>query len=293
MIIRDYFRLTLWPCVCLPLTLGVVAVYWLVRRSSPDGVTGGSTLGLWYGLLGWLLFVGVALVLPLHRRWLTQEAKADRPAKAPTLRLGWFAPRLRSWWLQAHAWLSVLASVLILCHASFRFGGRVESVLMVSFYLMLLTGVGGVLIQSVIPGWLRGPDEVPIGQLPARCQELRARADDLIDRLLPSWPEPARLESEYTALRRHLDERFPLGYPLWLLLGDPFRRLTRRGVRPEVPAALIGDLQQLREVWLTRRDYARQQWLHLLLHGWIVPHILVSLFMLVLGLWHGLVCVAY
>lgn len=300
MTIRDYLRRPLWPACCVALALLAAAAYLYRRRIAPDGLTGGSFLGLWYGLLGYLCFVAVAAVLPWHRRLVT------RPGAGRVGRLLAAAPR--SAWLRGHLWLSVLGSVLILCHCGGRLGGRVECVLMAAFALTMLTGAAGVAIQTWVPRLLsRGGEEIPPGQLPTRCELLRRRADEAFDRLLelarpPETPGEANssekvsesqgaLETLYEmSLRRHLHE----SYPLSLLWADPFPAFQGHvlaALPAEQKSLAEGHLASLRQEWQKRREYGKQQWLHASLHAWLYAHVPASAAMLALGLWHGVVSV--
>src|SRR5947208_200826 len=73
-------------------------------------LTGGSTLPLWYGILGTALMLVALVALPAHRRRANAPLRAGRRWWPAALRPS------RRCWLQAHVWLSALALVLILCH---------------------------------------------------------------------------------------------------------------------------------------------------------------------------------
>src|SRR6516164_9288248 len=86
--------------------LGAAAMagYLLLDWSTPGGLTGGSTVGLWYGIAGSALMIFAGL-LSAHRLF---------PAA------WWMGPRKT--WLRGHLWLGSLSVVLIACHAHARLG---------------------------------------------------------------------------------------------------------------------------------------------------------------------------
>src|SRR6516165_1482362 len=141
--------------------------YFLLVRTSMNEVTGGSTVGLWYGIGGALLMVYAGL-LAAHRKLLR-----------------WPLVPARSWWLKGHIWLGLLSAVLILCHSGFRWGGALERLLWVAFVLTLLTGIFGLWLQQFLPRVLadRVPQETPYEQIPHVARVLVQKADALIDSL--------------------------------------------------------------------------------------------------------------
>src|SRR5262249_49120930 len=81
---------------------------WWLDRLTPGGLTGGSTAGLAFGILGSGLMVYAGLLSALR--------------KVP----GWSWLGARQTWLRGHIWLGLLSGVLILCHSGFRWGGWLE-----------------------------------------------------------------------------------------------------------------------------------------------------------------------
>jgi hypothetical protein len=61
----------------------------------------------------------------------------------------WFNVR-RSVWFRAHIWLGLLAGVLFLCHADFRWGGWLETALWLTFCVTLISGVAGYVMQIIL-----------------------------------------------------------------------------------------------------------------------------------------------
>jgi drug/metabolite transporter (DMT)-like permease len=113
-----------WFLVTLVLALAALAVYAVFWWNSPGGLTGGSILGVWYGLLGSALMVYAGLLSALR--------------KVPS----WWWIGSRKVWLRGHIWLGLLSGVFILCHSGCRWGGPLEVILWVVLIATLATGVG-------------------------------------------------------------------------------------------------------------------------------------------------------
>lgn len=143
------------------------AVYAVLDRSTPGGVTGGTTPGLWFGVIGTALMLFCGL-LAAHRKF---------PA--------WWWIGSRKAWLKAHIWLGFLSVVVILCHSGFRLGGLLAVLLWVVLGAIVLSGIVGLMLQQSLPGFLarQVPGEVSYEQIPHYCGVLRGRADDICDAL--------------------------------------------------------------------------------------------------------------
>lgn len=143
--------------------LAVGSVIYSVERLSPHGVTGGSVLGLLFGIVG-SLFMVIAALLAVRKRlptWRVGSAKA---------------------WLRAHLWLGTVGFVLILFHSGFAWGGLLENLLWISFGLVVVTGFAGLALQQVIPKLLTS--EVPLetfaAQISFLAKTMLFRADQLV-----------------------------------------------------------------------------------------------------------------
>src|SRR5205823_2044603 len=163
-------RQTPWSIATVAVGAAAVGLYVWLDRHAPGGLRGGDTAGLWYGVAGSLLMVYAGL-LSAHRLF---------PAA------WWLGPRKT--WLRGHLWLGSLSVVLIACHAHAHLGGPLEIALWLVLAGIVLTGVYGLVLQQVLPGWLarRFPDEAPYGQIPHLCQVYRAEADELVDMVVPA-----------------------------------------------------------------------------------------------------------
>src|SRR5262249_29391917 len=147
-----------------------VALYIWLSHAQPDGLTGGSQVGLAYGIAGGLLILFAWLLTALRY--------------VPS----WWWIGSRTTWLRGHIWMGLLSGVLILCHSGGRFGGPFEQVLYLVLGLTILTGVVGWILQHFLPRLLtqRIAVEVPYDQIPVTCQKLRGEADQLMKKVTSS-----------------------------------------------------------------------------------------------------------
>ena len=152
-----------WIAGCTLVVASAASAYWAMSKQSMHGPTGGSVLGLIFGIGGSLLMIFAAL-LAVRKR-------------LPTWRVG-----SAQFWLRGHLWLGTLGFVLILFHAGFHWGGLLENLLWISFGLVVATGFAGVALQQVIPRLLttRVPLETMVAQIPFLSQTMQFRADQLV-----------------------------------------------------------------------------------------------------------------
>jgi hypothetical protein len=149
-----------------------VAAYVVADRRIPGGLTGGTTAGLWFGVIGTSLMLYVGLLSALR--------------KVP----GWSWLGSRQTWLRGHIWVGLLSVVVIACHSGFRSGGPLETGLWVVLGLITLSGLFGLLVQQSLPAAMTRavPVEVSYDQMPHYCAVLRDRADELFDALTVVLP---------------------------------------------------------------------------------------------------------
>jgi hypothetical protein len=268
--------------------LGLLAglVYAWFDYSTPGGFTGGSVIGMWYGIIGSGLMVYAGLLSTLR--------------KVPSL--WWLGSR--KVWLKGHIWLGLLSELIILFHSGFHWGGPLERVLWVVLTLTIATGILGLILQQFLPTMItrRIACEVPYEQIPHLCSLIRRKADALIDNLCGPFDvkqQDGGADSPRDQLRRLFeDEVRPF-------LCEPYLRrspLVTPGVLEGEFAAVSalswtsdveGPLQSLRMLCEERRLLGEQERLHHLLHGWLMVHIPLSVALLVLGLAHAVLSMYY
>jgi hypothetical protein len=247
---------------------------------TPGGLTGGSLIGLWYGIGGTALMIYAALLSLLRRV----------PA--------WWWIGSRRAWLRGHVWLGTLSGLLILYHSGFRWGGPLERVLWVLLLLTLGTGFFGLLLQQFLPRALttRIASEAPYEQIPHLCAVMRRKADDLVE----TAGTDAKLDGDVKAeLRKFYDvEVRPFLGPAYSpssALAHPLRAEVLFGRLKTTPgmSAVKEQLGWLATYCEERRQLGEQERLHRWLHAWLLIHVPLSFALLVLGLIHAVVSLYY
>lgn len=259
---------------------GATALYLLLDQQTLHGLTGGSTVGLWYGVIGSALMIFAGLLSALR--------------KVPA----WWWIGSRQAWLRGHIWLGLLSVVFIACHAHARLGGFVEKALWVVLSAVILSGVFGLALQQFLPRWLaqRCGDEAPYEQIPHLCRLLRGKADTAVDEVAPAPAAEGTFVAELRIFHdRHVRPFLAVPVPRASVLRDEQRassvfdalrkRLDLAGAGANVLAATDG----LEELCRDRRQLAVQERLHHWLHGWLLMHIPLSVALLVLGVAHAVV----
>lgn len=275
---RRWLLFTALACV------GSVALYLCLNAGAAEPLSGGSRVGLAYGIAGGVLIVYAWLLAGLRY--------------VPS----WWWLGSRAFWLKGHVYLGTFSFILILCHSGGRVGGPFETVLYILFALVVLTGFFGLWLQYFLPSRLTEhvPCEVPYEQLPAVCRRMQAQADEVFDKLSAARLVPAsgaQLERWYADLIRPF-----LGWPgRGQLLHDATRTTEVFALVRELPGVgtethdspVEKGLVQLELLCVERRTLAEQERLQRLLHGWLYLHIPVQAAMLVLLIIHVAVTLYY
>jgi hypothetical protein len=292
-------RQTRWAVATVIVGVAVGGLYLWLQSRSPTPLTGGSSVGLWYGVAGTALMVYAGL-LSAHRLF---------PAA------WWMGPR--KVWLRGHIWLGTLSVVLIACHAHARLGTGVALALWLVLGGIVLTGFYGLVLQQVLPGWLarRFPEEAPYGQIPHLCSLFRDEVDELVDKFAPAdvaaaVPSSAALPTyrgptfatelrvfHDAEVRPFLAAPLPRRSPLWsetwteTRVSGIRRRLGLRsgGAADEASAAL----DRIQELIGERRRLAEQERLWRWLHDWLLLHVPLSAALLVLTIVHVVMSLYY
>lgn len=269
----------------------------------PVPPSGGSFLGLTYGIAGFGAMVAVTL-LALRKKF-------------PIWRIG----RAQAW-MRAHLWLGALSLPLVLLHAGFLLGHGLTSVLMWLFSAVYLSGLFGAYLQQTMPRRIMrevpletiydqighvqsqllsegdtvvahasGKLEVSVSARPWRAEASakaaeasgNAAASALASVTRVGADDTAPLREFYAREMRPFLERPSRQHPL----ADPasasvsFARL-RPLLAPEIAGALA-DLESLCE---ESRQLLRQQRLHGLLHAWLIVHVPLSFAVMALTIVH-------
>jgi hypothetical protein len=266
-----------------------VALYTGIDRSTPGGLTGGSTAGLWFGIAGSLL-IGYAGLLSALR-------------KVPS----WWWIGSRSTWLCGHIWLGLLSPVLLLCHGSFRWGGPLEQALWAVYGITLVSGIFGLLVQHLIPHQLttRISREAPYEQIPRICRRLLAQADVLAEKIdalelqvsqsnLMASQVGMGAKAQFSQFYETHVRPFLIGARSPLLANplDAEQAFDRLRALPGLQAARepLTELQMLCD---ERRQFPMQERLHHWLHGWLLIHVPAAILLVLLAIAHAVIALYY
>ncbi len=258
--------------------LGIAtAVYIPYAVHSPSGPSGGSAIGLTFGIVGSLFMVFAGLL-------------AGRK-KVPVWRLG----RAQTW-MRGHLWLGLLSLPIIFFHAGFRFGGPLTSVLMVLLIIVVASGVFGALLQHYLPNVMtfQVPSETIFEQIDHVRAQFVADADAVVagaESMASGEEGAAPLSSFYQReMRPFLQSR---GARHQLLSNRDRAHSTFEGLRMLLPAEVQDATKRLEQICEEERQLRRQSLLHHWLHGWLMLHIPLSFALLLLGCVHAIVALRY
>jgi hypothetical protein len=289
------------------------AVYVPYARAALNGPSGGTWVGLAFGVVGFALMLFAGLL--------------GARRTVPTWRVG-----RATTWMRAHLWLGLLSFPLILFHGGFGLGGPLTTVLMILFLLVFVSGIVGLLLQQALPRLMltRLPLETVYEQVDEVVLQLLAESDELVTAACGPLPvPPVRLPAARRAggaggparpgqprssprtppaalvpvleagtlretylrdIRPFLD---PASRPNGLL-GTTSRAATLfRHLRTTLPPVLQDTVSELEAVCDERRQLADQKRLHHVLHGWLLVHVPLSYALLLLGAVHAVVALRY
>jgi hypothetical protein len=120
------------------LALTIATIYCLLRYGFDTPLIAGSSISTWLTmrwLTGIVGLVGIAGVMtyPLRKQVYRRRAGALR------------------YWMLAHVYLGTIAGILILLHGGTKTGGLLTTALMISFDLVVLSGLVGILSYIIAP----------------------------------------------------------------------------------------------------------------------------------------------
>ena len=252
----------------LVISLGLIWAAW--RFGFNQSLRGGWLTMRWLtGLVG-LGGIAVAMTYPLRKPMYRRRAGALR------------------YWLLAHIYLGALAGIVLLLHGGSHGGGILTGVLMVSFDVVILTGLFGLASYLIAPRILTSIEGDPllIEDLEGRRAELRAelaevtgKADaplaDLINgKLRRYFFSVSNLFRQYT--RR--EELTAVLAKARLHFRDEMSQIEEREKRLLILRAV--------EKMATLRRVEALIYLHRLLKIWVAPHVISTSVMLVLMIAH-------
>jgi Fe-S-cluster-containing dehydrogenase component/CRP-like cAMP-binding protein len=220
------------------------------------------------GIVGAIAIVGV-MIYPFRRQKYKRRMGALR------------------YWLLSHAYLGVISGILLLLHGGIKSGGALTTALMISFDLVILTGLWGIACYYFSPRLLTKIEGRPllIEDLLERREEL---SEELASTIAASSPEARKL-IEKKVLK-------PCSSLPFL-----FRQFIRRESLDDLTQAKNKEMEKTAsklsayergnffsavEKAVTLRRVDALIYLHQSLKSWIAPHVIVTSLMLALMIVH-------
>jgi len=252
----------------LGLLIFSAATLWGVDKFSLDGRLAGTWLTVRW-LTGFVGLAGIALVMAYSAR------KQVYRRRAGALR----------YWMLIHGYAGVIAGILLLLHGGRRSGGLLTSMLMVSFDLVILSGLFGIACYLIVPRIMTSIEGDPL-----LFEDLKARREELCETLAEVDISDAQLRQliEGKVRRRFFSLKYLLRQ---YLRREPLARLLAEA-REEFDAVPLNDpkirrrLIEVVEATATLRRVDALIYLHQLLKLWLAPHVVTSALMLALLVVH-------
>jgi Fe-S-cluster-containing dehydrogenase component/CRP-like cAMP-binding protein len=252
--------------------LGGVSAVWMTYTFTQDAplLTGSWLTMRWVtGLTGLVSIIWV-MAYPARKQVYRRRAGALR------------------YWMLSHIYIGVLAGVLILVHGGTSSGGLLTSLLMISFDLVIASGILGIACYLIVPRIMTRIEREPLllEDLQARREELREYLTDISE-----FTENERL---YLIIQNKVRRRF---FSISFLLRQYFLRedlkTMHANARQEFRADADGmsrieeaRLMEAVETASTLRRIDALTYLHRSLKLWVAPHVLFTAVMLVLMVVH-------
>ena len=275
------------------------AVYVPYHLYSPHGPTGGSWVGLAFGVLGFALMIFAGLL--------------SMRKKFPIWRIG----RTQTW-MRGHLWLGLLSFPLILFHAGFDFGGPLTTVLMWLFIIVIVSGVLGSALQHFLPRYMMR--ELAMESVFEQIEHIQKQLADEAESLVEAACYPRSLAAAVTGVAHRSQAALPDEQEMEEKDARQMRDLHQDVVRPYLagikegrsllaearyakaffdqfrtllPPTLHPVVNDLESICDERRQLDRQRRLHYILHGWLMVHLPLSFALLALSVVHVVVSLMY
>ncbi len=318
-----------WLFISAAIFVVAPVIYVPYALTAARGPTGGSAVGLAFGIVGFAFMI-FAAALGVRKR-------------VPTWRLG----RAQAW-MRGHLWLGFLALPLILFHGGFHFGGTLTRILMWLLIITVASGVFGAALQHYLPRMMTKdvPLETIYDEIGHVRRLLREEADHVMESLCGPMgftyksEEAGQRAGGFTAMRALtsttvalrtsaavsagasvatavaaapeiilLSEeqsaplcRFYLG-DLRPYLEHPKRRMALSdsgrassffaSVRTLMPSSAHATIDDLEDICEEARQLSLQERMHRWLHGWLLVHIPLSFALILLGVVHAVMALRF
>jgi Fe-S-cluster-containing dehydrogenase component/CRP-like cAMP-binding protein len=192
------------------------------------------------------------------------------------------------YWLLAHVYFSIIGAGVFLAHGGWHSGGLLTTTLMLSFDLVILSGLFGLACYKLLPRVMTRIEGTPL-----LIEDLRARRQELKDDLLRFDANDAKLRAliegrvrEHFFSLRYLWRQFLRREPLGVLLADARKEFSREADAQKFTPDERGQLLRAVQAAATLRRTEALIYLHRLLKLWVAPHVVFTVLMLALLVAH-------
>lgn len=298
-----------WAVATLVIMGVSTAVYIPYAWTAPNGPSGGSWLGLTFGIVGYAFMVYAGLLMGRKKKPVWRVGRAQT-------------------WMRGHLWLGFASLLLILYHAGFSFGGVLTWTLMMLFILVWVSGLFGALLQHYLPRLMTV--EVPMETIFEQIEHVRAKLREEADHLVASFCSPV-LEGVQATRAANPGGISMAGTVVAVPVGSPVAEVQEEAAvrlrdfyqsevvpfleKPDVGGSALAEAKRaeavfaqmrtllppvfhdvvddLEDICEEERQLNRQASLHHWLHGWLLVHIPLSLALLLLSAVHAVMALAY
>ena len=231
--------------------------YWYhaYAKAAPNGPSGSTREGVTFGIMA---AVCMAIVGGLGFR------KRYRSARLGSARF----------WLKMHLWLGLIVLPLVIFHAGgLRTGGALTTVIMVLLYAVWISGIYGILLQQVLPGYLkvRVPNERLNSQIGVAMDNLRIEAEKL------AGSAAAISELYKAAIQPYLMTASPSAAGYTNISG------ACQKVKIKLGPAAAKPVDSLEKICCDYRNLTVEKRLLWWLHSWLLVHVPLSMALLLLS----------
>jgi len=262
--------------ILLTLLLSAAAIVGLREFGLGERLAGFLNMRWITGLVGLIGIAGV-MTYPVRRQMYKRRAGPLR------------------YWLLSHTYLGVIAGIMILLHGGADSGGALTTLLMISFDLVILTGLLGLFLYVVVPRLMTRIEGAPL-----LIDDLKQRREELKTELAEIGSSPS--ESVHRAVKARVIPRFvSFGY----LLRQYTRQESLEDLIASAKQEFGAEMKSLRdaedrkrlegavEAAATLRRVDALIYLHRLLKVWLPPHVATTSLMLALLIIHIIQVIYY
>jgi hypothetical protein len=256
-----------------------ILTFWAARKYTLDARLGGSNWLTVRWLTGFVGLFGIFWVMVYPAR-----KQVYRRRRGP----------LR-YWMLSHVYLGLIAGIVLLLHGGRETGSLLTSTLMVTFDLVIVSGLFGIFCYLIVPRIMTSIEGDPllVEDLRERREELRETLGHISDQIATiNEEDQTRLRKLITrkVRRRFLSLRYLLRQyirreeltALWADARSEFEPAAGNLADPAARRLLIEAI----ETTATLRRVDALIYLHQLLKLWLAPHVVSTSLMLALMLVH-------